>query len=59
MLFDKVTMSKHLYQNSFVADYETCVFYNEKYITFIAEEEGNNSASIDRIDEMLDILLLF
>jgi hypothetical protein len=53
-----VAVTKHLCQNIFVLDYETWVFHGKEYTTVIEEEEDGNSASIDRIDEMLEDMQL-
>jgi hypothetical protein len=50
-LGDKFTVSKHLCQNGFVADYETWGFHEEKYTRLIIEDEDSNSVDIIRMDE--------
>jgi hypothetical protein len=51
---DKVILMKHLIKNDFATNYETWVFYNEKYTTVAAEESANDRAGADRMDEMLE-----
>jgi hypothetical protein len=46
-------MSKHLCH---IEDYEMRVFHGDKYTTIIAEEEENDSASIYKMDEMLEYM---
>jgi hypothetical protein len=54
--FDKVILMKHLVKNNFTADYETWVFYDEKYNAVTAEESVNDQASADRMDEMFEAI---
>jgi hypothetical protein len=47
-------LTKDLAQNGFTADYETWVFYGEKYTTLATEESANDWVGADRIDEMFE-----
>jgi hypothetical protein len=52
--FDKVILTKHLDQNRFASDYETWVFYGEKYTIVAAEESRIDRAGANRMDQMLE-----
>jgi hypothetical protein len=54
--FDMVILTKHLVQNDFNADYETCVFHGEKYTAVEVEESGNDRVGANRMDGMLETI---
>lgn len=56
--FDKWTITKHLCEIGFVQDNEMWMLHSEKYTTVVAEEEDGNSASFDKMDEMLEDMQL-
>jgi hypothetical protein len=56
--FDQIAVTKHIWQNGFAPNYETCVFHGGHYTTVVVEEEVNDQAGTDRMDEMLEAIQL-
>jgi hypothetical protein len=54
--FNKVILTKHLVWNGFTSDYETWVFYDEKYTTVAAEESANDRVGANKMDEILEAI---
>jgi hypothetical protein len=47
---------KCLVRNGFTVDYETWVFYSEKYTVVAVEESVNDRADADKMDNMFEAI---